>query len=465
MSSKLLSSLEINANSIYFTQSEILSSGINILSVEEIQLQSQYGLISELQRLKEKYSIQKTKLITALPRHQIFLKKITIPQGTHEEIKKMLKYEAEKYLPFSAENAVIDYYPIGSGEIYLVAVKKETIDKHLKMFNEAGLFTDRVGITTFAINSIIENAQGDFENNFAFIRVNSSSWEIDIFSKKQLLLSRGGFFAADKDESILLEVFQKEITSSFNMFGSSYSKVRLGKIYCAYSLDHKKYIEKLSDISELPINEFNINNINIAQGIDTSLINQYIIPIGLSTPSQYEINLIPADIQEKTVKKQKVKSQLTIARVLGLLFIIIAGSFLGINYNKSKENRELIKKVEKLKPEILKLAKTDKKLKELNDYTKNNMLIMNILKEISKNLPKSVYIRQMQYDYEENSVTIRGRASSYNIASKAISIFGKSQYFTQVSNKGSHAIKIGDKNLVDFEVVCSIKGKNEPSPS
>ena len=69
MKSKLLSSLEINANKVYFTQAEVLSSGIKILAAEEV-------LISELEKLKEQYNIHKTRLITALPRHQIFLKRI-----------------------------------------------------------------------------------------------------------------------------------------------------------------------------------------------------------------------------------------------------------------------------------------------------------------------------------------------------------------------------------------------------
>lgn len=464
MGRKIFTALEFSVNKICMAQSEDAGPGINLISLESLTLEKPEDLVPSLEELSVKYGIKNTKVITSLPRYQVFLRKITVPPGTDEEIRSMLQFEADKYIPFSVNDAIIDFYsdaPLSQSsknEIFLVAAKKDTIEKHLEVLKSAGIYPEKISVSSFALSKIIPQA------DMALVGVNGDSWEIGIFLDKKLFLSRGLAFTGGKSPDKKAENMAREIDSSFTMFNSMHKGVKLEKIYYFMQQKGEEISQNLKQNSAFNYEEFIFNTsdiISVPEDIDASLINKCLVSVGLLLPSQYQVNLLPGSIQDHYSQRKRKKMQLLIS---GIALGVLAATgimFFGIKYFKSSESRAMMKKIEVMKPEILKLAKLDRRLNIVDGFKKNNSLILDVIKEVSGNLEKGVYIRQLNYDYEQNSVIIRGRTKSYAIASNVASKLAESGYFSQVVNKGAHAIKVGNSNLVDFEVVCMLKEENE----
>lgn len=456
--------IEIGVNNIKIVQIEPGSGIMKLISIEEEFFNNQEEFKTKLIKLLSKYKLAKTRFITILPRYQVFLKRITLPPGTAQEIKGMLPFESEKYLPFSSDTAVIDCYPIKPisedepNEVYLVAVKRETIDKHLELFNSIGLVPNVVSVTTFALNNFITNLQLD---PVAVISFSSNSWEIAIFSQNRLVISRGFNLSTNYDSADSLVTVKTEIENSVTMFYSAGVTTKLDKIYYLTSTENVGFIEKLSNVLNIKLELFDnsINNLVISDKNVAGLLNKYMIPIQIGVSDQ-KINLLPIEAQKKIIKKHQNKMWLTGIVALLIVVLVICTIILGLYYHKNAANRLIGKELELNKKEIVTLARINNQLEVIENYKVNNILPLEIINEISQNLPDNVYISQFDYDYVQNDLTIHGKAVSYAIASKAIAKFGKSKYISQVTNKGAYSVKVGDKDLVDFEIVCILNKRS-----
>jgi Tfp pilus assembly protein PilN len=245
------------------------------------------------------------------------------------------------------------------------------------------------------------------------------------------------------------------------MFQSLGESSNINHIYCLKSQLNDAVILNLKNSFDTSFNEFKTEDISdsilIPSNINLEVLGNCLIPAGLLLPSEQKINLLPADIRETAAKKRTMKMQLIVFSSVMLCLIVACSTFLWINYQNSASNRKIAALVAANKHEILELERANKQLEIVSRFKVNNTLPLDILKEMSSNLPESVYIRQLNYDYSEGTLALRARAGSYAVASKVLAQLGKSKYFFQVTDKGSYTVKIGDKDLVDFEVVCAIK--------
>lgn len=79
---------------------------------------------------------------TALSSSVVIYKYLTVPFVKYEKIKMILPLEIESMIPFSLNNAIIDFIILetnkdkGTSDILVVAVQKTAIEKHLEFFNE-----------------------------------------------------------------------------------------------------------------------------------------------------------------------------------------------------------------------------------------------------------------------------------------------------------------------------------------
>ncbi|OGS21151.1 MAG: hypothetical protein A3J83_08810 [Elusimicrobia bacterium RIFOXYA2_FULL_40_6] len=430
---KIISTIEINSGTIRFVQAEMDAEQAKIINSEEVIYDTKENLTSGLKKLNSKYNISGSLLVTALPRAQVFLKKITVPSGNAQEVKNIVKYEAERYLPFPVETGIIDFYPLkplsetSPNEVLLIAAKKETIDKYLENFTSAGFYPDQISVTTLAIINLLADVKKE-EQIFAFLNFNDNFWEIAIFSQNMLTISRG-FSSLDNIEN--------EITNSLSMLNE-----KVNTIYYVQSKENDNIIKELKNTLHITVSGLAFNMLT-----------------GLLLPSPYIINLLPENLKEKILKKRTRKLQLKAIKTAFYILSAILVIFFAFTYYKSSSNREIIRKIESNRKEIIELSRLDEKLETISNYKKNNTLPLEILKEVSQNLPSNVYLRQFNYDNVLNTVIVRARASSYDVASKTAAYFGKSKYFAQVTNKGSYTARVGDKDFVDFELQLQLKSR------
>ena len=95
---------------------------------------------------------------------QIIVRYIKLAYMTKEELKGVIKFEAEQYIPFSIDQVVLDFHILGEIteegqkkiEVLLVAVKEEIVNQYIQLLHGAGLNTVLIDIDSMSLHNALE---------------------------------------------------------------------------------------------------------------------------------------------------------------------------------------------------------------------------------------------------------------------------------------------------------------------
>jgi hypothetical protein len=466
---KQVTALQILSNRIKLLQGATEEWHFTVTRIVEREYANAAMLSALLKELSVAYGIAKTTLITTLSRHQVFFKKLSLPPCPEDELPALLRFEMDKHLAFPSETAVIDYvHPMSSSAPnaeWCAASSTTCVQQLLTPFKAAGILPDVISLTPVAIANALPFVK-ETPSTFAVISVESDHWEISIFSNGHLLLSRGFPRTAGIDSAELIELIKHETFSTITMTYIANKSLHLDTLYYVPTREMLEILPPLADMLQTKLVELQLTTeahtvqIHSAAGIDSTMLNQYAYLLGLALRIPHEVNLLPIDLQQKSENTRRRKKQLTGAAIAAGVLVILTAAWYGFTYNTSSTRRYIMQRIETNKPEILRLAKLDKHIKHILHFKENNLLSLDILNDLSLHLPSGVYIRQFDYNYGENTVSIRGRAASFATASGVLSQLGKSGLFTEVKSKGAYEVKAGNQNLVDFEINCTLNRKS-----
>jgi len=191
--------LDIGAERVKAVQLTRTRGGIRLLRTfeEEIRERDGEGKKEDLSRTLRELSDKiggTEKIISALPLSSVIIRNFTLPFRDKDKIRQMIKFEAEPYLPFPSEEALVDFYvtdaenPKGT-EVVMVAVNKGIVREHLDTLAAAGIEPQIIGLDAGAIfNAYAEGRQQ--EKPIALIDIGAEKTLVAIVSKSTLSFMR-----------------------------------------------------------------------------------------------------------------------------------------------------------------------------------------------------------------------------------------------------------------------------------
>ena len=93
---------------------------------------------------------------TTLSSSLVVFKKLKLPFTSHEKIEMVVNFEVEPLLPFSIQEAIVDFIVTKktpeekSSDILVAAVQKKHIVHCLEIFGDAEIFVDKIVVELFA---------------------------------------------------------------------------------------------------------------------------------------------------------------------------------------------------------------------------------------------------------------------------------------------------------------------------
>lgn len=125
-----------------------------------------------------------------LPSHNTIIKKMHAPLGTKQEIEDHVSWEAEQFIPFGHENAVISVHPIDTKskegvDVIMVAAKQDQVENYDLMLTEAGLKVKIIDLQVIALLNIFEISYKEelkeFNKGTLLIDLGASSTKILVY--------------------------------------------------------------------------------------------------------------------------------------------------------------------------------------------------------------------------------------------------------------------------------------------
>lgn len=143
----------VQASLIYFSKSKVLIE--NSMSIA-LQDQSTVSIINAIKKITTtigKYN----EVVTSLTSSAVIFKELTLPFIGREKIAMIVNYEVEPLLPFSLDEAVIDFLITEENKeksqttILVAAARKSDLDIHTSYFEKAGVLLTHVTLDMFAL--------------------------------------------------------------------------------------------------------------------------------------------------------------------------------------------------------------------------------------------------------------------------------------------------------------------------
>lgn len=128
-------------------------------------------------------------------------KRLSIPDGSKEEIEDNVLWEADQYISFGADESEVDYHIIGKSQtddgikdVIVCASKSSVIENYTAVLEEAGLKVKIVDLKFIALSNIFENIYqnelGNFENGAIVIDFGAQFTKIMVYRYGAPLLTK-----------------------------------------------------------------------------------------------------------------------------------------------------------------------------------------------------------------------------------------------------------------------------------
>ncbi|MBI4719228.1 MAG: pilus assembly protein PilM [Planctomycetes bacterium] len=149
-----------------------------------------------IRRALEQEGITTRHATVDIPRDQVTLNTLTLPTAVPEGLPGMVQIQIAKELPFSVNDAAIDFAaPAASGaptaDVLVAAVRREVLEQYQATFEAAGLRLDRVGLRPYANKiAVCELLRHAVPDRVVFMDVGPTLTEISLLRGSALAFSR-----------------------------------------------------------------------------------------------------------------------------------------------------------------------------------------------------------------------------------------------------------------------------------
>lgn len=152
-----------------------------------------------LRRTLGEHRIRTRRVIVNVPRQDTVLNRLSLPSGSMDELAAMVHLQIAKELPFSKEQAVIDFavvpHRVGNTcDVWVAAIRINVLQYYKQVFSASGLILDRIGLRPYA-NVRALQAAGATEGRVVMVDIGPSMTEIDILRDGALTYSRAASVA------------------------------------------------------------------------------------------------------------------------------------------------------------------------------------------------------------------------------------------------------------------------------
>jgi|GEM_PF-155806 len=516
--SKLVTGLDIGTGSIKIVQIRKSPRGgleiVKALSKEipynkqDKKLPDKEAVKDTVQKLLEDNHIRPGTVISSIPRYLAAVKYLTLPSKDRKEIGEMLKFEAEKQIPFSLDKAEMDFQILDGGiedgsNILLAAVKKNIIEEHLKLLKECGLKPDIIDMSSFAIfNSISNTNQLKEKPVIALIDIGSRMIEINIIKDGILRFTRSASISCDEltsmmqkelnidseraerlkreygliapeagelAESPIARVTKQWVASLINEIRRSLDAYKIeqysGKVEKILLIGGGARLKGLGDIlrDRLGIDVKIANPLeNISYGPSVSITPDmaplFTTAVGLALRKNIkngiEVNLIPAWVEEE--KRQKNRKLLRLA-ITTLVTLTIAGMVIVLTdkVRVSLSHRDALdSQLDELRLIHTQVEWINKQKGVIEEYQWEGATSLEVLLALSKFSPPDIYFTNLKFKKNE-WLDITGKAGSRSSISSMVNILQRMGYFDKVELKYTE----GSGESIDFGIYCQNKRK------
>lgn len=443
---------------------QLLDWGIEELSAEEKDKPE--VLTEKLAQLVTRLPKRPMFVTVGLPRRLVTMRTVSMPAVGEKELKGILEYEVERYIPFPPEAAQYDFQVLERDAekvtVLLAAARKEEIGRYLAFLEEAGIKPTALGVSTFAsLNALLYNGNRGGETLTALVDLRNGEAELGV--------AKAGVFRYARyipiGQVAPLDALLPDLTGLLAHLEAN-GGAQAGRITLSGSgAGRGDLLHHMAERTGLSVEFFQPFQRIKATGVDPQVALSLGAAVGLAlnelTPLPLDIDLLPEAVAPPRRDPILGTTVRLVVLILALGLAYIVGEAIGERRALAELTARLAKvqaeaaKVDQLKGEVASLSS---KIAALDKIDREEVRKLDVLKELVQVLPKGVTLTL--FSVEEREVRIGG--SITGSASDLISILEQSPIFENVGFTSPVASRGTESQ--DFQIKALLETRPTLSP-
>jgi Tfp pilus assembly PilM family ATPase len=419
--------------------------------------------------------IKKPHYVLCVPSQLVITKNIEVPSLDQKEIREIVNLQAGRHTPYSREEVIVDYIPIGVykqsyTKVLLLIVNSSVIKKQFAVLEKAGIKIDKVilaqeGIAAFASKAF----KFDPAAVTALLHVDDLVTDFSILFKNRVIFIRSipigrQHLAGDREKA--LEKFLDEVKKSLDSYQVENIEKAPAMLILTGALDGLDNLDTLINeavhipvrivqyLSSLP-NSFK----TFAAPAETKEVSFLGITAPLLALGECRTSLIPEEIKLKMALAQRGRDLMVTAVALLTIFTLVFMMMMTEVYFKNAYLKKLEEKYKYLGGEARKLGNEFQKNSQIRSYLLARGSSVNALTELYNLAPLTLNLNYIKFE-NGGKFIIRGTAESMSTVFSFNGSMEKSKVFKEVKIKYTTKRIEGGKDYVDFEINCLINKVN-----
>jgi type IV pilus assembly protein PilM len=157
-------------------------------------------------------------VVTSIAGDSVIVRYVKLPHMSVEELRNVISYEAEQYIPLAIDQVVLDFQILGEIEeenqkkieVLLVAAKEEIVDQHIQLLKQAGMNPVLIDVDSFALENSYELNYGKIQGEtIGLIHIGAKLTTINILED--------GITHLTRDVAVAGNNFTREIQREFSL--------------------------------------------------------------------------------------------------------------------------------------------------------------------------------------------------------------------------------------------------------
>ena len=193
---------------------------------------------------------------------------------------------------------------------------------------------------------------------------------------------------------------------------------------------------------------------NIASTLKQVSFLDVVSPLFVS--DKLNINLIPKEVKLRKTFKEKGKDTIKMGILIMAVFVLTCSILMGKIYLKRTYLENLILEYQPTNQEAQKLEQAFSRMQVIRSYLSSRGHSLEVLNELQNVIPFDIHFNNIRLG-KEQELSIKGTSESMSTVFSFVSDMEKSKYFQNVKTKYTTKRKDKDKDLTDFQIICTLE--------
>ena len=352
-------------------------------------------------------------IIVGIPRESIVSRVVSMPSVDSHEVREMLFFDAERYLPFPSEEGEISYKTleqvgVSESRILVVAARRDDLYAVLDDLDGIGIHPDRIDVDIHGCGYAISRDGANDEEAVALLHLDLADSSLGLVLNGQLRFSRElGVGSEDLDNALsesnphwknFLRSLKRSLAGfSHEEFGAKPDRI----VLCGPGSEIPGIDREIQEEIKIPVT---IEK-KMDAGKATEPVSSFGKPIGLALEEaerDHHINLIPEEIYRKYESLHR-KRFLVNATLLLVINMVLVGGVVGHGFwNKKEIVRILDSQGREIDPKIEDINEIADKLQVIDANIDRENSAFKVMKEIFEITPDRVRMVQVGFEKSRN---------------------------------------------------------------